>query len=85
MPSTDSFTSSATATSQGTTGTLTDLSPGAGGLAVNTPRGFRIKTVAAGVYITKAPSLGGAQAALSMPLSRTDAQDLATALLEATT
>jgi hypothetical protein len=81
---TDSFTSSALATSAGTVGFLTyGVGANGGGSAVATRHGFYVVCNPAGVTVTKAPALGGIQAALAFPLSRKDSIELAEALYKA--
>jgi len=77
MPTTDSFTSTASAVTSGTQ-TLTDVVMGsdAVGHVQYTPLGFRVATYAGKVQITKASSFGGTQAALSPPYTVEQARDL---------
>ena len=76
MASTDSFTSSALAVSS-TTQTF-------GFVVANAQydaRGFYVKIDPTGVSVTKAPSFGGSQGALSFPITRDEAKTLAESLL----
>jgi hypothetical protein len=81
---TDAFTSSALAVSTGTVGHLSyGVGPNGGGSATATRHGFYVTCNPHGVTVTKAPALGGVQAALAFPLSRKDAVELAEALYRA--
>ena len=74
---TDSFVSSAAAVCT-PVGALTDPSNGS---ATITPFGFfRIRETSGGIYLTKASTLNGAQAALSFPITRDQARDLVSGL-----
>jgi hypothetical protein len=76
---TDSFTSAANGVSSAT---ATLYLPGAMRLSTH---GFKVRINSAGVYVTKAPTFGGTQAALAYPLSKTDARELALLLLQMAT
>jgi hypothetical protein len=76
VPSTDSFTSSALAVSS-TTGVFGFVVAE----SVYTPLGFYAKIDPTGVTVTKAASFGSSQSALSFPISRAGAVELANALL----
>jgi len=79
---TASFTSTAVCTSSAAA-TLS-VPSAAQGYATLTRHGFQVRTLPAGVYITKAPTFGGTQVALPTPLSKSDARELAEALLQVT-
>ena len=82
MPSTDAFTSTASAVSSA----VASLTDPAGGSSTITPQGFfMIRATSAGITISKAPSLHGTQATLTFPLSRQDALALAKGLLQVAT
>lgn len=88
MPSTDSFTSTASAVTSVTAVALTDISvrTDSPDVAVEyTRRGFRVAMYKNQVHITKASSFGGSQSALSLPLSLDDARDLAPVLRKLST
>lgn len=76
--STESFTSSAAAVSGASGSFMTNAGQGS---ALYSRHGFEVRVVPAGVYVTKASALGGTQVALTFPLSKTDAHELALALL----
>ncbi len=76
MSATDSFTSVAAAVSS-TSALLSQP-----GDAVLSTHGFKVRINKSGVFVTKAPTLGGTQVALAFPLSRYDAQELALLLLQ---
>ncbi len=73
---TDSFTSTAGGVS--TAQTIVTLP----GDVVYSTHGFKVRINSSGLYITKAPTLGGTQAALAFPLSRYDAIELALLVLQ---
>jgi hypothetical protein len=75
----DSFTSAALVDSSGTMALASLYQQGS---RVFTRLGWKILSVAAGVTITKAPALGGVQAAVSFPVTKNEAKELALALLE---
>lgn len=77
----DAFTSTITAVATPSF-KLTNLPEGTN---VFTPRGHQIRVTSKGVTVTKAPTLGGSQAAIQFPISRDNALDLATELLKAIT
>jgi hypothetical protein len=79
---TDSFTSSAHIVT-GTSAIFSVPSIGQGDRLFSR-NGFSVRINPTGVYITKAPALGGVQAPLTFPLSRYDAVELATLLLTLT-
>jgi hypothetical protein len=79
---TDSFTSAANGISSAVA-TLTQPSAGKGS-SVFTRHGFEARVNPAGVTVSKASALGAAQSALTFPLSRYDAQELALLLLSCT-
>ena len=54
------------------------------GSATFSRQGFHVRINASGVTISKAPTFGGVQAALTFPISRYTAQELALALLQIT-
>jgi hypothetical protein len=73
---TDSFTSAANIVSSATAFLSVP-----GDMVLST-RGFKVRINSSGVYVTKAPTLGGTQAALAFPLSKNDARELALLLLQ---
>jgi hypothetical protein len=73
-----SFTSSAVVVSKAT-GAITD--PAVGSL-VYTPMGFAVKITAAGLTASKATTFGGTQLALTFPLAKGHARELALAILQ---
>jgi hypothetical protein len=76
---TDSFTSTATGVSSTTAILTTNTTQGS---KVYSLKGFECRITPSGVTVTKAASLGGTQVALTFPLSRYDAQELALLLLQ---
>lgn len=81
MPSTDSFTSSATVVAAGS-GAFTNA---AGGAKTFSTHGFLVRSTAAGITASKAATLGGTQVNIPWPLSRDNARELALALLQIAT
>lgn len=77
MPSTDSFTSSALSVSSAS-GTLTFVTA----YAQYNEHGFYAKIDPTGVTVTKAPTFGGSQSALTFPISRDNAKSLGLLLLK---
>lgn len=77
---TDAFVSSA-----GLVGNPVGILLDQGGTKVFTRRGFYVSNNKGNVTITKAPSFGGVQAALSFPITQDDARDLAAELIKAVT
>ena len=75
--SVESLTSSASAIATA----VAALSDPASGLALYTHEGFLIRVRPAGVYVSKASTFGGTQAAVVYPITRDAAVDLALALL----
>lgn len=76
MSSTDSFTSTCAAVAGGSSKLQF--------VVANdefSPLGFYVKIDPTGVTVTKAPSFGGSQSALSFPISRAAAVELANTLL----
>ena len=79
---TDSFTSSATVTTAATSATAKDSAA----TAVFTRQNFfKISAAKNNVVVTKATSFGGSQSALTFPLTRDAALELATELLKIVT
>ena len=73
---TDALTSSA-ATVTSVAAVLTDPKDG---VVTVTPRGWRLRLTSAGLTVSKAPTMGGVQAAPVFPVSLDLARDLASAL-----
>jgi hypothetical protein len=76
MPSTDSFTGTAVSVSSAA-GTLVFVTAA----SVYTPLGWYAKIDPTGVSVTKASTFGGSQGAVTFPVSRAAAVELANALL----
>lgn len=73
---TDSFTGSALGVSTATAKALTT-----GGFAQFDEQGFAVRIGPPGVFVTKAAAFGGAQTALTFPITRNQARSLAQILL----